>query len=172
MMDFLNKVFFKAAMDQNVQLQWPRAIAFHLAKNALWERTGAEVLYPDFKDLVLRLIQNMNAIGKPVYLAPKGTTRTAAQQQALLQQVPPVTTVGPLATYHNYGLAADLIFEGYGWNPPDASWWEVLGAEANKLGLIWGGDFPKMYGGTFRDLPHVEWHPGFTHKDLAPFFKL
>jgi hypothetical protein len=53
-------------------------------------------------------------------------------------------------TWHHYGLACDIIHKTRGWGAPTA-WWDQLGAEAKKLGLVWGGNW------TFHDDPHVQW---------------
>ena len=67
-------------------------------------------------------------------------------------------------SYHQYGLAADLIFKRYGWNPP-SGWWDILGVEAKKLGLEWGGDW------KFRDVAHVQYRPLNVHwRELKSYF--
>lgn len=54
---------------------------------------------------------------------------------------------------HNYGLAVDLFVI---MSTGQASWdkrffVEVLGPEAKKAGLVWGGDWRSL-----KDLPHIE----------------
>jgi peptidoglycan L-alanyl-D-glutamate endopeptidase CwlK len=48
---------------------------------------------------------------------------------------------------HNYRMAADLCFVKEGYKGP----WEVVGREARKVGLVWGGDWHVLV-----DRPHVE----------------
>jgi peptidoglycan L-alanyl-D-glutamate endopeptidase CwlK len=71
----------------------------------------------------------------------------------------------PGKSWHNYGLAADLVpyedidHDGVldanelNW---DTTLWEPFGKAANEIGLIWGK--------SFGDSPHVEWHPTFSPK--------
>ena len=68
---------------------------------------------------------------------------------------------------HNYGLAVDVVPFSDGkpnWNAPN-SIWVALGAEAEKLGLEWGGGWKK-----FIDRPHVQL-PGLTIKQCVSLFK-
>ena len=105
---------------------------------------------------------NMNALGLPIQI--QEGFRTAKRQDTLYTQVPPVTHAKGLQSYHNYGLACDLVSVKDGFNAPD-SFWQTFGAEAKKLGLIWGGDFTNL-----KDLDHVEWHPNFTWHELETYF--
>lgn len=84
------------------------------------------------------------------------------------------TTPGPIVTRaragqsaHNFGIAADLVLDGYmdraGLQPDyrPASY-DLLGHLCPKHGLVWGGSW------AFKDLPHVQL-PGFvTAGELAP----
>lgn len=74
------------------------------------------------------------------------------------------TRPGPVVThvhtsYHSSGLAADCYpVDARGeiiWEPPEAIW-EIFGHCARACGLEWGGDFPKLTGGTFVDQPHIQ----------------
>lgn len=62
-------------------------------------------------------------------------------------------------SWHNYGLAVDVVFKDASGNP---SWnarhdWKALGRLGKSLGLTWGGDFTSI-----KDLAHFEWHPGLN----------
>lgn len=84
------------------------------------------------------------------------------------------TAPGPIVTNarggqsaHNFGIAGDLVLDGYldraGLQPDyrPASY-DLLGVLATKHGLVWGGSW------HFKDLPHVQ-VPGFiTADDMAP----
>lgn len=51
-----------------------------------------------------------------------------------------------------FGHACDVAFEGATPYPPEEdSAWIILGANANRVGLDWGGDWQK-----FPDRPHLE----------------
>jgi len=53
-------------------------------------------------------------------------------------------------SWHNYGLAVDIIHKTLQWGAP-AAWWENLGKIATEEGCEWGGYW------AFKDLPHVQW---------------
>ena len=68
---------------------------------------------------------------------------------------PIVTDARPGFSYHNYGLALDLVFEHVAGDP---SWsyshdWNTLGAIGKSLGFEWGGDWPDPY---IHDYPHFQ----------------
>jgi hypothetical protein len=108
--------------------------------------------------------------------------RTKAQQNALYAKGR--TAPGSIVTYvrggyseHNYGTAWDLgVFtEEFAQYLGGDPLYEIIGEAIRALnitGLIWGGDFPKYFGGTFRDLPHFEYHlpyPPGVRADRLPF---
>lgn len=87
-------------------------------------------------------------------------TRSFAEQQAVYDQgrANPgaiVTYAKPGDSYHQYGLAFDVVPTAYktmpGWNP-SGPLWDRIGAIGKTLGLNWGGDFSKP------DKPHFELH--------------
>lgn len=143
-------------------------IAQHLARVTLYQFKGADMLYPEVKVKYLALVKAMQDLGKPVYLAQG--LRSAAEQDltyAKGRTMPGsiVTNARGLQSYHQYGLAFDLIFVNYNWTPPSQDWWNVLGMQGQKLGLEWGGSW-----NGFKDLPHFEYHPNITWKDLINYF--
>ncbi|MCP3103837.1 M15 family metallopeptidase [Myxococcus sp. K15C18031901] len=75
-----------------------------------------------------------------LYLAGKGGKASAAGLSA-----------------HNYGLAFDFVCDGDARPGVQPDWrlpaYRVLGEEATKGGLVWGG--------RFGDAPHVQW-PGYV----------
>lgn len=75
-----------------------------------------------------------------------------------------VTNAGPGESPHNFGLAVDFVrmqpLNTPDWQPTD---YAVLGEEAERAGLVWGGHFHSL-----PDCPHVQW-PGYvTAAELAP----
>lgn len=55
--------------------------------------------------------------------------------------------------YETYALAgADKLR----WEPTDAAW-KVIGEEAGKLGLVWGGLWKVPFDPGHVELPRVEW---------------
>ena len=135
----------------------------HLARVALWELTDIEALHPLVKERCKNLIAKMAQFGKPVRLVEG--LRTAKKQDELFNKVPKVTNAKGLQSYHQYGLAFDLVFRSSGYNAPQADW-ELLGREGKKLGLEWGGSWV-----GFKDQPHFEYHPNFTWKELETILK-
>lgn len=73
---------------------------------------------------------------------------------------PTVTNARGGESWHNYGLAADMIIHDAngrpGWHDGGdySKIWERYGELATQNGLYWGGNFD--------DRPHVEYHPGLT----------
>ncbi len=69
-------------------------------------------------------------------------------------------------SWHNYGLAADIVFKMKGaWSWSDKLPWGILGQHVQRLGLEWGGseEFQKKAG--FADRPHVQFTCGLTIND-------
>jgi len=105
--------------------------------------------------------------------------RTKAEQDALYAQGRNgnpggiVTYVAGGYSWHNYGLALDLgIFsEGFATYLGNDPLYREIGKEIlatpELAEVFWGGMFPSVFGGTFLDLPHYEWHPGHSVKDGA-----
>lgn len=141
--------------------------AKHLARVTLYGLKDIEALQPDLKDKCNILIARMKIIGMPVYL--KQGFRSATQQDTFYAQgrTTPgdvITNARGLQSYHQYGLAFDLVFRDYEYNPP-AGWWDVLGREGRALGLEWGGGWT-----DFKDLPHFQL-PGLDYQVLLNYFK-
>lgn len=66
-------------------------------------------------------------------------------------------------TWHGFGLAVDIISRKHQWNAPD-EFWNALGEESRKLGLVWGGDW------IFKDRPHVQ-HGAPMRQSPSPLAK-
>lgn len=83
-----------------------------------------------------------------------------------------VTNAGPLQSYHQYGLAIDVVSVRNGkitylsdgkQSNTDS---KAIGLIGESLGLVWGGRFKTKNG---PDYPHFELHPkGKTWRDLKP----
>lgn len=159
------KNLYKALL-KSVQINAPkRLVAKHLAKVALYDLKGIDSLEPNTFTKCLDLMIRMEALEKPIYVV--STFRTAKEQDTLYHQGRAsegkiVTNAQGLESYHQYGLAFDVAFETHNWNPPEG-WWDELGREGELLGLTWGG--------SFGDVGHFSYHPGFTWKKLKPYFK-
>lgn len=69
-------------------------------------------------------------------------------------------------SWHNYGIAADLVFKVNGkWSWSDKLPWGIMGQHAHAVGLEWGGDWkePKT------DRPHLQLTCGMTIEEAAKF---
>lgn len=113
-------------------------------------------LLPEAKDKVSQLIENLAARGIEAEIAQG--TRSAAEQNALYAQgrTKPgaiVTNARGGKSNHNHKKAVDLVptelKNRKNWDPENPIW-GVIGEEAKKLGLEWGGDWKR------KDLPHVQ----------------
>lgn len=123
-------------------------------------------LYPPFAEKVKAILKQatVETMGKhsvSSWIMFEGL-RTQARQNWLYAQGR--TRPGAIVTHrkvsnHSSGLAADCypidIHGEIMWEAPDAIWAQ-FGHVVRANGLQWGGDYPKITGGTFVDQPHVE----------------
>lgn len=108
------------------------------------------------------------------------TLRTFAEQDALFLKKPKVTNARGGQSYHNYGLAADIVllkdkdgngtFETASWETNVdfdgdgvADWQEVVKI-FKAFGWEWGGDW------KFTDMPHFQKTLGHSIKDLQKMY--
>lgn len=143
-----------------------KQIAKHLARVWLYELKGIDALYPDVRLAAEELVKRMKTKGRPIIILETG--RTALKQDEYFAKGRTasgsiITNAKGLESYHQYGLAFDVYFQRYHWNPPNSQWWYDLGKEGKSLGLVWGG--------SFQDFGHFEYHPGFDWKKLIDYFK-
>lgn len=144
MIDWFLKILYKTE-SQNAEA---KQIAKHLSKILLHELSGVEALYPDVKEKCETLIKKMQELKAPITITE--TFRSAKKQDRLSNGL---TKAKGLQSYHQYGLAFDIIFEEWGYQPPAGSnWWNIVGKEGEKLGLEWGGSWT-----SFPDTCHFQW---------------
>ena len=160
---------YKAIFQDWSQSAPEREVARHLSRVALfgYEKKDMASLYPDVETKAFLLIQEMQKQKMPIYIVEN--FRSAKKQNEYFSKgrtIPGsvITNAKGGESYHQYGLAFDVAFEKYNWTPPSPDWWALLGKEGEKLGLVWGG--------SFRDYGHFEWHPGFTWEKLKSYFRL
>lgn len=127
-------------------------------------------LHPVVRAMAQELLARSRAAGIP--LTVTFTRRSLATQAALYAQGR--TAPGPIVTnaragfsYHNFGLAFDvvptelLMLPNWGDTPAHQAstdaLWAAVGAIGTTIGLRWGGDFARL-----RDRPHFEWSGGVT----------
>jgi peptidoglycan LD-endopeptidase CwlK len=95
--------------------------------------------------------------------------RSPARQEQLLSMGNSVTKAGANMSYHQFGLAGDCAFILNGKiviserDPWAMKGYELLGATAKEVGLVWGGSWKSI-----QDYGHVELRkPGVLGKDRA-----
>lgn len=118
--------------------------------------TRLQSLQPSLRPILTQLLERAEEAGIPVELVQG--YRSPDEQTALYTSGKGVTNAPALLSYHNYGLAADVVPKAYltlpNWNP-DGPLWDKLGPIGESLGLSWGGRWGKP------DKPHFEakWAP-------------
>lgn len=121
------------------------------------QKINLDLIYPPYLERLLILKARCIARGAK-YITTYGFRTWGESHQLYLAYLKGGPRAAPAGlSAHNYGLATDeaLVLKEspkrvVGFKPED---FVILGEEAEKLGLVWGG--------RFRDAPHVNW-PGFT----------
>lgn len=131
-------------------------------------------LQPQMRAMVEELLRRAADAGIP--LTVTFTARSMATQAALYAQGrtrpgPIVTNARPGYSYHNFGLALDVVptellaLPRWGDTPEHQAradaLWNTVGAIGKAIGFRWGGDFTAI-----RDRPHFEWSGGLTLAQL------
>lgn len=126
-------------------------------------------LHPAVRERLAALQIRMLEIG--YHVIPIAGFRSVEEQNKLYAQGR--TTPGKIVTnakggqsYHNFGLAVDVVFEDEGVPSWDEKLpWGTLGKEGKVFGFEWGGDFKR-----FRDRPHFQFTKGFSTKKLLDIY--
>ena len=128
-----------------------------------------EDLHPRVRAMCEAHIASCRAAGIDILIT--STLRTMEEQAALYAQgrsTPgrKVTNAKPGQSFHNYGLAYDVVPLRAGkpvWGTigPDLALWQRVGALGKAQGLEWAGDWVR-----FKEFPHFQWTGGLTLKDL------
>ncbi len=148
------------------------------------EEEKLKLLYPPFAEQVRRLLELLRLNSLPFYVFM--TLRTFAEQDALYAQGR--TKPGKIVTnacggdsWHNYGLACDLVLDGmvdkpgiqWSWdiradlNRDGANDWKQM-AELAKTLRLEAGYFWK----TFPDAPHVQNRYGLSLVECKELYRL
>lgn len=123
-------------------------------------------LNPQVRAIAARTVEAMQKDGLEPYISEG--YRSFARQDELYAKGG-VTKARGGQSWHNYGLAVDIVFWNSSHNGP--SWdegfdWDKVGQYGKAAGFTeWGGDWGW-------DRPHLEYHPGFEGRpgDLAPLY--
>lgn len=106
-----------------------------------------ELLLPSFKPVIVELMKRMAVRG--FTCIPFDTARTEEEAERNARRGRGIEN-----SIHIYGAACDLICAEHGWQcssqKPRCGFFQALGAEAEALGLLWGGRFKRV------DMPHVQ----------------
>jgi peptidoglycan L-alanyl-D-glutamate endopeptidase CwlK len=131
-----------------------------------------QTAHPILRDELLKMYEEINAAltGKAkcrfAYVL-----RTFAEQDALFVKRPRVTKAKAGQSFHNYGLAVDIVLlidngKTASWNTVadfdndgKSDWMEIV-AIFQKYGWKWGGEW------NFKDDPHFEKTFGYTWQEL------
>ena len=118
-----------------------------------------DALWPPFKGLCQRLLANCTARGQEYRITE--TYRTPERQAALYAQgrtrAGNIVTNSRLPSMHGFKLAMDTVAIVNGKSLWDVRYYQVLGEEAAKLGLEWGGKWRGLV-----DAPHVQLLPLYS----------
>ena len=69
-------------------------------------------------------------------------------------------------SWHNYGLAVDVVFKVNGaWSWAETHDWKKLGAIGQQHGLEWGGTWASI-----KDRPHFQYTGGVSIKDAMAYY--
>ena len=127
-------------------------------------------LHPFFRERVKELLADARSLGLDVDVFHG--YRTAEEQDRLFAQgrTAPgqkVTNARGGYSWHNFGIAADIVFKKEGkWSWADEHSWPLLGELGRELGLDWGGDWKR-----FRDRPHFQWSTDLNLSRARALFK-
>jgi len=128
--------------------------------------TVADKLLPLVQRKADAMVSEMKRLGHDIRITQG--FRSKAEQDRLYAQGR--TTPGAVVTnarggesWHNYGLAVDLVFRKEGFNAPK-SLWNLLGKVGEAQGFEWGGNAHWIKAG-FVDKPHFSMTLGYTLKD-------
>lgn len=122
-------------------------------------------LHPYFANQVKDMLTKCRAAGLAVYIFEG--ERTFEKQREyyakgrdangnVINQKAVVTRAKPGSSYHNYGLAVDIVFDGdtikpgiqWTWSKPQGDW-AKMGAIGESCGLEWAGHWR-----SFQEMPH------------------
>lgn len=131
-------------------------------------------LHPQVRVMAEQLLKDAERAGIPLTMT--FTSRSMETQAALYTQgrTAPgriVTNARPGYSYHNFGLAVDVVptellaLPKWGDTPAHQArtddLWNQVGVIGKAVGFRWGGEFR-----TIRDRPHFEWSGELTLADL------
>lgn len=110
-----------------------------------------QLLHPYLRSRVLMLIDSCRQRGITVEV--RETYRSSERQDYLAKKKKKVTNVTGGNSYHQYGMAVDVVIVvngKYAWS--NKKLWKQVGSIGESLGLRWGGRWSRLW-----DPGHFEW---------------
>ena len=144
-------------------------IAIKLLMNQVWDNVSAariKGLHPAMKPLAVKLLQEAKKRG--INLRITAGMRTPEEQEELFAQgrTKPgakVTNAKAWQSYHNFGLAIDVVpINAINQAEWKSTKWNEIGEIGKSIGLRWGGDFKSI-----KDRPHFETGPTIRELNAA-----
>jgi peptidoglycan L-alanyl-D-glutamate endopeptidase CwlK len=136
----------------------------------LLSRIDTELLFPPFLVRLQSLLDEAMARGRAYWVIEGHRSFQRSDDlyaQGRSKPGPIVTNARAGQSAHNFGIAGDLVLDGYldraGLQPDyrPASY-DLLGELCPKHGLVWGGSW------QFKDRPHIQMPDFVTAADMAP----
>ncbi len=129
-------------------------VLLHTIKCLLQQTKDIDALLPEVKEKAVLFIGECQKQGLNIRITD--TFRTPEKQNELYARGrtiagPRVTNAKAGQSYHNWGLAFDVCFLGTVPYPPQMEQWRRIGRIGEDCGFIWGG--------SFGDYGHFEYHP-------------
>jgi peptidoglycan LD-endopeptidase CwlK len=131
-----------------------------------------QTAHPILRDELLKIYEEINvALTGKAKCRFAYVLRTFAEQDALFVKRPRVTKARAGQSFHNYGLACDIVLlidngKTASWNTVadfdadgKSDWMEIVDI-FKKYGWTWGGEW------NFKDQPHFEKTFGYTWQEL------
>lgn len=125
---------------------------------------GSGENHPELTKRVERLLENANRNGMNVVVYQG--YRSKEEQAEIISKNPSATKAKPGFSFHNYGLAVDVLFYDSKGQP---SWdekneWSGLGVLGKETGLEWGGDW------AMQDKVHFQYPPQTSIHKIRAWF--
>lgn len=94
--------------------------------------------------------------------------RSLERQTQLYNQVPKITNAKAGMSFHNYGLAFDIVFIKDGKATYEGDW-ESIGKVGQEVGLEWGGSWGNIGSNNEMEVYNNDWSVGFIDKPHFQF---
>jgi peptidoglycan L-alanyl-D-glutamate endopeptidase CwlK len=141
-----------------VEAVWDQVTEYRISKlhPIIRDRARAFIAACQQRGIFLRITSGLRTFDEQAEEYAKGRTAPGSI----------VTNAEPGESYHNYGLAIDVVEmkDGEGlWDNPN---WNTIASIGKSFGFRWGGDF-----NSFKDIPHFEYTAGHNFTQLLSMYK-